>query len=86
MKKLFCALLALLLLTPAVSLAEALPEQLALAAGESRAFDLPFRPFAAHQPLQLARRPGQIVVQMFKGGKVEIHAHTSIAVHSLSAS
>ena len=67
MKKLFCALLALLLLTPAVSLAEALPEQLALAAGESRAFELPFSGYWESDAPEVAEGKDNVITAYEEG-------------------
>ena len=67
MKKIVCALLALLLLLPAVSLAEALPEQLTLNAGESREFALPFSGYWESEAPEVANAQGSVITAYEEG-------------------
>lgn len=70
MKRIICALLALLCLLPAAALSEALPEQLTLTVGESREFSLPFSGYWESDAPEVADAQGGVITAYDEGSAV----------------
>ena len=70
MRKMMCVFAALLCLLPAVSLSEALPEQLTLTVGENREFSLPFSGYWESDAPEVAQVTQTGVVTALSAGEV----------------